>query len=367
MTFELGNARSVFRSVVSLMLAGASWLVLPAPTYGIELGLINDFSDGTQGWQGADPTQVPTGGPAGDGDAYLKVDSSGASGPGSKLATFNDSADWVGDFAALGASAVEMDVMNFETTGSALSLRFVLFGPTSRNNRWTTTEPVMVPNDGQWHHISFPLDADSITRALGSGTYEQMMAGVVRAMVRHDAGTPSGQGTPIAGSMGIDNIQLIGPPVGNPSDFNNDGTVDVADVNLLLAEVRAGTNTPQFDRTGDGLVNQDDILLVVTGPDELNTYIGDANLDGAFDSGDLVTVFIPGQYEDNVPGNSTWETGDWNGDGDFGTGDLTFAFQQGGFELGPRAAQQGVAIPEPSAIGLLAVGIAAIAFRRTVR
>jgi hypothetical protein len=47
---------------------------------------------------------------------------------------------------------------------------------------------------------------------------------------------------------------------------------------------------------------------------------------------DLITVFRAGQFEDRVPGNSTWETGDWDGDGDFTTSDLIAAFQQGGYQ-----------------------------------
>ncbi|MCA9213377.1 MAG: CotH kinase family protein, partial [Planctomycetales bacterium] len=53
---------------------------------------------------------------------------------------------------------------------------------------------------------------------------------------------------------------------------------------------------------------------------------GDANHDGLFNSQDLVQIFQAAEYEDDVPGNSTWEEGDWDGDGDFTTSDLVFAF-----------------------------------------
>jgi hypothetical protein len=59
---------------------------------------------------------------------------------------------------------------------------------------------------------------------------------------------------------------------------------------------------------------------------------GDANLDGAFDSTDLVLVFQAGQYEDAIAGNSVWSTGDWDGDGDFTTSDLVMAFGFGAYE-----------------------------------
>ncbi|MCA9212206.1 MAG: hypothetical protein KDB27_04000 [Planctomycetales bacterium] len=77
----------------------------------------------------------------------------------------------------------------------------------------------------------------------------------------------------------------------------------------------------------------------------LDAWIGDADLNGEFNSGDLVAVFQAKEYEDIFQGNSTWATGDWNGDGDFTTSDLVFAFQDGGYEKGLRPA----AVPEPSA------------------
>lgn len=55
---------------------------------------------------------------------------------------------------------------------------------------------------------------------------------------------------------------------------------------------------------------------------------GDSNRDGRFDSSDLVHVFAIGEYEDNIPSNSTFEDGDWDGDGDFTSSDLVFVFQQ---------------------------------------
>jgi hypothetical protein len=42
-----------------------------------------------------------------------------------------------------------------------------------------------------------------------------------------------------------------------------------------------------------------------------------------------VVVFQAGEYEDQVPGNSTFEEGDWNGDGDFTTSDFVFVLQAG--------------------------------------
>ncbi|MFC1759669.1 FG-GAP-like repeat-containing protein [Planctomycetota bacterium] len=58
---------------------------------------------------------------------------------------------------------------------------------------------------------------------------------------------------------------------------------------------------------------------------------GDSNMDGVFDSSDLVQVFAFGEYEDRMNNNSTFEEGDWNGDGDFNSSDFVFAFRSGNY------------------------------------
>jgi hypothetical protein len=94
----------------------------------------------------------------------------------------------------------------------------------------------------------------------------------------------------------------------------------------------------------------------------LNTWIGDANLDGEFNTNDLVVVLSACQYEDAVQGNSTWVTGDWNGDKEFNTSDLVVSLADGGYEFGPRAAT--LAVPEPSGAVVLWLGIVGVCRRR---
>ena len=69
-----------------------------------------------------------------------------------------------------------------------------------------------------------------------------------------------------------------------------------------------------------------------------HTYLGDANLDGEFNSTDLVDVLAAGEYEDNIAVNSSWAEGDWNTDGEFTSADLVDALADGGYEFGPRVA-----------------------------
>ena len=108
-------------------------------------------------------------------------------------------------------------------------------------------------------------------------------------------------------------------------------------------------------------MNASDISVWVR--DLKQTWLGDANLDGEFNSTDLVVVFAAGLFE--LDQDATWEQGDWNGDLRFGSGDLVTAFVDGGYEQGTRGAQ---AVPEPGSLMLF--GIAFLGFlanRRTNR
>ena len=146
-----------------------------------------------------------------------------------------------------------------------------------------------------------------------------------------------------------------GGGAGVPGDVNGDGMVDATDIDDVAAAVLANSMDLKFDVNGDGAVSDDDRVFIVKDTDILNTWIGDANLDGEFNSSDFVSVFTGGQYEDAVDGNSGWADGDWNGDGDFTSGDFVAAFSDGGFEMGPRSAV--AAVPEPTSAVLTLIAL----------
>jgi hypothetical protein len=85
----------------------------------------------------------------------------------------------------------------------------------------------------------------------------------------------------------------------------------------------------------------------------IGSVYGDINLNGVFNTGDLVRVFQAGQYADAIVGNSTWETGDWNGDGEFDSADIVLAFQTGGF-VPAAVASPGLAALDQSIASLFA-------------
>ena len=115
--------------------------------------------------------------------------------------------------------------------------------------------------------------------------------------------------------------------VGESGDLNDDGAVDASDIDFLNNAIRQ--NDLLFDLTDDGVMDANDLTYFVHSV--LKTDFGDSNLDGTFNSGDLIRVFQAGEYEDDVPGNSSWADGDWDGSGDFDTGDLVLAFQTGSY------------------------------------
>jgi hypothetical protein len=146
-------------------------------------------------------------------------------------------------------------------------------------------------------------------------------------------------------------------------DFDVDGSLTFTDVDKLTSVIRSGSIDARFDVSKDGKTDSIDRSQWVH--NIKHTYFGDANLDGEFNSQDLISVFQTGQYEDGTAGNSTWATGDWNGDGEFDSGDFVLAFQDGGYEKGPRPAVNSV--PEPAALPHIVVfAVAAALWQRSV-
>ncbi|MCP4192866.1 MAG: hypothetical protein GY768_19815 [Planctomycetaceae bacterium] len=161
--------------------------------------------------------------------------------------------------------------------------------------------------------------------------------------------------------------------VAEPADVNRDGEVTPNDVILIVNEllqsgsrtlpnsdvIRAMEGGNLWDVSGDGVFSPIDVLLTVNRLNGLGRTMidtsgfdstddsrfspaavdrllgaalslsGDSNEDGRFDSADLVLAFQAGEYEDDLPNNSSWAEGDWNGDRDFDSADFVAAFQYG--------------------------------------
>lgn len=121
----------------------------------------------------------------------------------------------------------------------------------------------------------------------------------------------------------------------------------VVDLVPDVSGIRAHDDT-HGDLNGDDLLTFADREIWVHNVE--STSFGDANLDGSFDSRDLVTVFIAGEYEDSIAMNSEWATGDWDMDADFTSEDIVLAFLDGGYNTNIAVS----VVPEPTS-GLLSV------------
>lgn len=135
------------------------------------------------------------------------------------------------------------------------------------------------------------------------------------------------------------------PAIGVIGDYDRNEVLDLRDINRLGRQIVQGQPplelTAEFDLNADGWIDDKDLTHWVHGVRQ--TWIGDANLDGEFNSTDLIVVFQAGHYESEALMETFWQHGDWNGDAVFDTGDLVAAFQDGGYDQGTRAQ----AVPEP--------------------
>jgi hypothetical protein len=242
---------------------------------------------------------------------------------------------------------------NVDTTESGEHREFAVSDPTAWNEFWITIQGTEEINQ-------FKVDV----YANGSNTAESF---IVTGGTGSDSVSQSyiAMGVHSTGQSGAFDVDFFGykpgviPPVSGvlTGDFDSNGALDVADIDALAAAIRNNSTDAKFDVNGDGSVNAADHTTWVKGLK--HTWIGDADLDGLFNSSDFVAVFQAGKFETAQP--ASWGEGDWNGDNQFGSSDFVAAFQDGGYEKGPLPAT--ASVPEPATACLFGLGVFILFYR----
>ncbi len=205
-------SRSIAR--LTLLAAATATSLALAPAHAVTLGQSDSFEDGsTQGWRVGPahplpPTVVATGGPAGAGDHYLRVQAIGGSGPASRLAVENIG-QWTGNYTAAGVTALTLDAINFGPTDLSLRLLFDGSDGTDIARAWSTT-PVLLPAGGGWQNLRFAITPADLT-AQGGGSVALALSDTYSIRLFH-ASASVFPGNPVVATLGIDNVTAVPEP-----------------------------------------------------------------------------------------------------------------------------------------------------------
>ncbi len=171
-----------------------------------------------------------------------------------------------------------------------------------------------------------------------------------------------------AEALGIDNLQITaGNTGGLPGDFDNDGDVDVDDIDAYAAVLgQSATGNEEFDFVEDGNITLADLQFhvenyVMTNNGQTGTFLGDLNLDGTVNVlGDAFTIV------GNLNGPATsYAQGDLNLDGTVNVlGDAFTLVGNLGSNNNPGSSASASAVPEPGTLSLLTIAAVGLAARR---
>jgi hypothetical protein len=164
--------------------------------------LVENFASGTAGFGGGSTsyTNPGTGGVDGVGDGFLRIFNTAPSHFGTRVL----SGPFTGDYVAANITHVRFWLNDVETD-QAFEITFAIG---SDLNLWRWNTPFLPPHQ-TWQQYEVDLrDPGQFTRARGTGTYEEALAGVTRLHLRHDLQpyilSPDG----IAGQLGVDKVEL---------------------------------------------------------------------------------------------------------------------------------------------------------------
>jgi hypothetical protein len=153
---------------------------------------------------------VGDGGPAGTGDAFLRLTGNGGFGAGSKIVALNATADWTGNYGAAGVTAIAMDLKNL--TEAVLEIRIELEGARigGDENRVVSLASAVLAPLQDWTRVRIPIDLAGLTGGLDVAA---ALADVRQIRIFHNPDATISRLAPrIAGQLGIDNAAAVPEP-----------------------------------------------------------------------------------------------------------------------------------------------------------
>lgn len=204
---------------------------------------------------------------------------------------------------------------------------------------------------GMHDHVTYVLENNGAAPARGfylMGWQLHMQNLMPSKMALVGVTSPSAPGTALATTWLLDNL----PNIRIAGDFDDSGSYEVEDVDLLVSAIASEQHDPSFDLTIDGKVDTQDLDLwrSLAGV-ELNStkqpvLLGDANLDGSVDG---VDFNVWNGFKQQPTGR--WSLGDFDADGSTTAADLSLWSTNRFRTENLAGAAAPVALPEPMLSG----------------
>ncbi|MFI5215893.1 MAG: PEP-CTERM sorting domain-containing protein [Candidatus Limnocylindria bacterium] len=195
-----------------------SGLALARGASALVLGQSDDFEDDTtQGWvvnllgfasSTLPPINVPNNGPAGAGDNFLRLSSNGGFGSSGRLVVINP-AQWAGDYAAAGITAISASLRNLGETDLSVRLYFADATSADPTNQAISTNPILLPSGSGWVDVIFPIAPGDLSAL--RGTAAAALSGAAEMRIFH-GGTASFPPDRIVGILGVDDLAAVPEP-----------------------------------------------------------------------------------------------------------------------------------------------------------
>jgi len=168
-------------------------------------GFVEDFTSTISGFGGGASYSNPgTGGVGGAGDGFLLL---ALTAPG-RLGTRSPSTNFGGDYVAAGITQIHLSLND---VGSDEDLA-IHFGIGAMMTNFWLYNAAFTPPEHAWAEFVVDLtDEGLFTQIRGSGTFAEALTGATNILLRHDLPPLTDTPDTIAGDVGIDHIQLLGP------------------------------------------------------------------------------------------------------------------------------------------------------------